>query len=769
ASETSNKIIFCNYSSSSKSDSSEKIVSVKTDALNPFHSIIGTTKNISVYDMRFNSSPLLSWKHDFSSMDPPVFLDTILHSDIKSSVDNNKNICSIVAASKHKALISTFTYHQSRSNGSPVISLSRSSLNSFHSHESNKIQLLDNISQSQFYSSDLKTKIQRSEMYPFPNLDGIVIDKCFSFDDFDDDSNFYKTDGGMYGNNSTIYQFGQDGSLYSQNYKSFKISSNINSKKYKKSENSQNSAMTLLSNYLSDPNTIKPVSSFSQLESSQVTRDLGLNLIDSNGQIFISFNENYMFEEITKIESSLNEWPFIRRDFRPTLNYLYGLIGREKMWFSKNEIASYNLIEPLINSNSMNKVIDKALYFALDSDLSEFTPKSENLEKSKSNEPDLEENIDPKENKSANKDDSEISTRFGTKFVKNLLASEVIDLAIQYISKTYVFTKNGKIVKLESKLKKKEYIRLNTTNLINLVRIKMIDLIESRLIFLLLEYLYDKNSNVESSDLDFDNKEIRQKNKLLLKISEFKIDSIAVFSAGKVGISEHNLAIKLKYEEYLQNKSDSMSNHNLTQGLIQTVAESLKPYFFGGKNINSKDKFVNGFFNNCLYHLSKRLLFSSTILIRKHQNLKSNPSLINSEKFIVCKMGNLKLSPKLPTFVKVLDRLWSANLSVIPPSTQQLQNPYRHPRPTMARQNKASANTSATSSSNRQPAITTVLSTTRASIVETSSQIPSIAPSIRTINSIPQSQIISVVAAASQTQKSQKEKKPKKKARKIGF
>ncbi|OMJ13709.1 hypothetical protein AYI70_g8226, partial [Smittium culicis] len=282
ASETSNKIIFCNYSSSSKSDSSEKIVSVKTDALNPFHSIIGTTKNISVYDMRFNSSPLLSWKHDFSSMDPPVFLDTILHSDIKSSVDNNKNICSIVAASKHKALISTFTYHQSRSNGSPVISLSRSSLNSFHSHESNKIQLLDNISQSQFYSSDLKTKIQRSEMYPFPNLDGIVIDKCFSFDDFDDDSNFYKTDGGMYGNNSTIYQFGQDGSLYSQNYKSFKISSNINSKKYKKSENSQNSAMTLLSNYLSDPNTIKPVSSFSQLESSQVTRDLGLNLIDSN-------------------------------------------------------------------------------------------------------------------------------------------------------------------------------------------------------------------------------------------------------------------------------------------------------------------------------------------------------------------------------------------------------------------------------------------------------------------------------------------------------
>ncbi|OLY84722.1 hypothetical protein AYI68_g1105 [Smittium mucronatum] len=756
-------IIHCDPS---KYDSTEVVLSSADQSvriwdfnLRSLHSVIGTTDKISVYDMRFCASPLLSWKHNFVSNDPPVYLDTTLPTNIKNQSENGQNICSIFAGSRRNALISTYTYCQSSSNGSPIISLDQSKIKSFHSHESNKAQLLDNISQSQFLSDDLKKKIQRCEIYPFPKLDGFVVEREDELDSLYNPCNGYDFEGGTYTSFVNIWQISEDGSIYSQKYRSLKPSQaeNISNDENENFE----SGIDLLSKYLSDPSFTDPVSKFDQLHVSQVCRDLNLNLIDGNGQNFISFSENFLLEEKEKILSGFEEWPFIRRDFRPSLKYLYGLINGEKMWFSRNEVVAYKLAQPFIDSEDMINAIDCAISNSLDqgSILNGGEPNSTEsvLENTLSSTGEKANEILEDTMTTNLKDSSKART-------KNLLVSEVIESCLEYLSKTHIFDKNGKLVILSNQPKHK-YLKINTKNLMNPITVRLTLAIESRLTMVLLESMFKDDFSVPAPN-GYMNPAIDTSG-LEKKVSQFDFDSISVFGVGKVGIYAGSKDLKRIYSDCFNGRAGTEQLcTNLVPEIVSAVMEKLRPAF---KTRGTGSAYHTGFFENSLSYFAKRLFFSSSVIMAR--NPQSTGKASGRTESIVGCMGRTQKT-KIPSYVKVLGKLWDSSRGSLMASQ----------RPVAGTSNGRATRTATPrrpglGSGLRGERVNNDMSANNMPVLGSSSQIgasqvPMSAPTVRIAAPVSQtqnqSQLVNVVSASQMT-KSQIEKRPKKKSRKMGF
>ncbi|PVV00076.1 hypothetical protein BB559_000129 [Furculomyces boomerangus] len=613
---------FVSFSNFDKNTYLEKLVSIKPKALNPMHAVIGTTQNIRVYDMRYSKTPVILWRHKFPVIDPPEFLYT-LNSD-QSNFDKNIDItCSIVAASRRQTNISVFVYSQSKADGNPYISISQNNVDSFHTNDSVKAQLLDIISDTQFKSTTVRKKITQENIFPLPELSGFVINPRTDLKKRNPKSSKNYCD-----NCYSIFQLAVDGSLYKQNVN---ILSNLSSENQKSNEtelekmlrkgktNNENDSEKVCNKHIENDS----------LYCKEVCRDVNLNLVDGNGQLFISYNQNVDYEKSQKLKFANTEWPFIRNDFREVLQYFYQTISRDNIFFSKADILPFTKISKHIiesGTSSINRVLDSVLYLSLCYNIDDMDKDSLNDS--------LEKYFDLK--KINGQSDTIASVK---------LLSEVVLLSSNFITYFYKIDNTGELT--EKNISASDFasnFRITKT-MLNPLNIKLRTLLENRIIDLIFSRVYKSQSTPEETQTD-------TLSKLEEKLKMYTVDAIHIPGLGKIGICEENISI---FGDLLE-KQEPVEIHDLLEILTKkyhgTIID-LHPE-------TPEYEYCRNFYYNSLYYLLKDLFLSTTLLkpLDRKKIVGSATNKKNNSKSCYIEILNLKKVPKLQSAAKVLERLW---------------------------------------------------------------------------------------------------------------
>ncbi|KAJ2909584.1 hypothetical protein GGI21_001737 [Coemansia aciculifera] len=93
-----------------------------SSALHPMHAIAASTHYIRVFDQRYLAHPVVAWRHNLSTHDPPIYLQTC---EIPQYEDGQAAV--ILAASEQSSLVASYVYGQ-HAGDQPYVSIEQGML-----------------------------------------------------------------------------------------------------------------------------------------------------------------------------------------------------------------------------------------------------------------------------------------------------------------------------------------------------------------------------------------------------------------------------------------------------------------------------------------------------------------------------------------------------------------------------------------------------------------------------------------------------------------
>ncbi|KAJ2008841.1 TATA box-binding protein-associated factor RNA polymerase I subunit C [Coemansia thaxteri] len=100
----------------------ELFTAVCPSALHPMHALAASTHYIRVFDQRYPTMPVVAWRHNLSTHDPPIFLQTSLISHYEAG-----RAAVVLAASEQSSLVASYVYGQHGSD-QPYVSIEQAML-----------------------------------------------------------------------------------------------------------------------------------------------------------------------------------------------------------------------------------------------------------------------------------------------------------------------------------------------------------------------------------------------------------------------------------------------------------------------------------------------------------------------------------------------------------------------------------------------------------------------------------------------------------------
>ncbi|PVU99341.1 hypothetical protein BB560_004335 [Smittium megazygosporum] len=636
----------------------EKITSIKVNPLDSMHLAVGTNQKIHVYDLRYPNSPLISWAHNFSTLDPPFYLEYTTQYPTQS-LDKSRKACSVIAASKRHSLISAFSYTTDFQTETSIVSKSRDFIPSFHSHESTKYLLLDSMASTQFGFEESLHLMSKNEIAPLPYLDGFVLAP-----NLPDSSKERKNQKSNLPVGYDIFQVSSNGSVYCQEFDMIKPSSScdVDADSLSQTQDCNSSEPHYnTSDIQNKDSTPIDTPSLDNLKDICVHRNASLDLIDGNQQTFITFDENYRFKENEKISFSMSEWPFSRVNVKTALFYFYNNITRKRQWFSSNELFNFNIFKTYFEKNSREiyKIVDSAILIGL---------KSETFSRIR------------KKDQSVKSYILNLKKIALSKSSQIKAASEVLSSAIQVVVNFYKMDVNGKLLLKNNISERPANMVLLSYNILTsplLLRIQSI--IENRIFELLLYFAFKKNEDYAQRIPRFHpfSKELES------LANNYSVYSLELPSVGKIGIDS-----KSKFYQELF-KMEKFPDLKEVISMLSDKSHQLLPIpsnsgFWSSRSDQSK------YMKHALCWITKNLVFSLTTLKFTDEKISiSRDSREQESHFhqsdIYFKEVLVSNPPRFNRVMKSLDKLWeSSSLQLNPASRNQypvsLLDPNNHTR-----------------------------------------------------------------------------------------